>query len=79
MRHLFDKSVIERKFQHDDMVMYQNAMSKEKGKHGKFDPLWLAPFIILANYGEDSYFIKQLTREILELLVHGQFLKLYFS
>jgi hypothetical protein len=79
VKHLYDKRETERHFQPDDMVLCWNARSEDKGKHGKFDPLWLGPFLVHANNGENLYFIKELIGNILELPVHGQFLKLYFS
>ena len=48
-------------------------------EHGKFDPIWLGPYSIYDTNGEDSYFLRDLAGDILELLVHGQFLKRYFS
>ena len=79
MKHLYDKKAIERNFKIGDMVLMWNARIEEKGKHGKFDPIWLGPYNIYDQNGEDSYFLKDLTGDILELPVHGQFLKRYFS
>ena len=71
MKHLYDKRGTERKFEIDDMVLMW--------KYGKFDPIWLGPYSIYDNFFEESYLLRDLTRGILELLVHGQFLKSYFS
>ena len=79
MKHLYDKRAIERKFNIGDLVLLWNARTEDKGKHGKFDPIWLGPYIVCSMHGEDSYFLSDLTGGILELLVHGQFLKRYFS
>ena len=78
MKHLYDKRAVERKFEIDDMVLMWNDRMKDKGKHGKFDPIYLGPYNICDTNGKDSYFLKDPTRDILELLVHGQFLKRYF-
>ena len=43
MKHLYDKREIERKFEIDDMVLIWNARMEDKGKHDKFDPIWLGP------------------------------------
>ena len=46
MKYLYDKKAIDRKFEPDDMVLMWNARLEDKGKHGKFDPIWLGPYII---------------------------------
>lgn len=79
VKHFYDRRATERKFQPDDLVLCWNSKNEDKGKDGKFDPLCLGPFLVHAHCGENSYFIKELIGDILELLVHGQFLKLYFS
>jgi hypothetical protein len=79
MKHLYDRQAIERKFEIGDMILMWNARLEDKGKHGKFDPIWLGPYCICDTNGENSYFLKDLTRDVLELPVHGQFLKRYFS
>jgi hypothetical protein len=48
-----------------------NARLEDKGKHGKFDAIWLGPFLINDKWGEDSYFLQDMAGSILELLVHG--------
>ena len=79
MKHLYDKRAIERKFEIGDMVLMWNSRMEDKGKHGKFDRIWLGPHKICDINGEDSYFLRDLTGDILELPVYGEFLKRYFS
>ena len=79
MKYLYDKKKTERKFELDEMVLMWNARMEDKGKHGKFDPIWLGPYLIESKWGDDSYNLKELSRNILELCIHGQFLKRYFS
>ena len=79
MKHLFDKKVVERKFSIDEMLLMWNARIEDKGKHGKFDPIWLGPYLIESTWGYDSYLLKELFGGILKFLVHGKFLKRYFS
>ena len=79
MKHLYEKRTNKVKFEIGDMVLMWNARIEEKGKHGKFDPIWLGPYSISDKNGEGSYFLSDLTRGILELPIHGQFLKRYFS
>ena len=79
MKHLFDKKIVERKFEFDEMVLMWNAKIEDKGKHGKFDPIWLGPYLIESRWGDDSYILKELFGGILELHVCGQFLNMYFT
>ena len=78
MKHLYDKKKTERKFKIGDMVLMWNARIEDKGKHGKFDPVWLGPYNISDMHGEDSYLLSNLTGDILEFIIHGKFLKRYF-
>ena len=79
MKHLYDKKTTERKFEIGNMVLMWNAKIEDKGKHGKFEPIWLGPYSICDKHCEDSYFLSDLIGGILEFPVHGQFLKRYFS
>ena len=76
---LYDKRIVSKKFESGDLVLMWNARIEDKGKHGKLDPIWLGLYLIESTWGEDSYILKDLSDNILELPVHGQFLKRYFS
>lgn len=76
---LFDKRATHRSFEVDDLVLMWNARLEDKGKHGKFDPIWLGPYLIESKWVTDSYVLKDLTGGTLEFPIHGQFLKFYFS
>lgn len=78
MKYLYDRKASERKFQLEEMVLLWNTRFEDKGKHGKFDPIWLGPYFIHENKGEDSYYIRELPRDILELSYHGYSLKRNF-
>lgn len=78
MKYFYDKRALDRMFQAEELILLWNARPEDKGKHGKFDPIWLGPYLIHDNKVEDSYFIRELSSDILEFLVHGQFLKKYF-
>lgn len=43
---LYDRRATQRSFKIDDMVLMWNARLEDKGKHGKFDPIWLGPYLI---------------------------------
>ena len=79
MKHLYDKRATERKFKIGDMVLMWNARIEYRGKHGKFYPIWLGPYNIFYMHDEDSYFLSNLTGDILEFPIHEKFLKRYFS
>lgn len=78
-KYLFDKRISLRKFQISDVVLQWNAKGHDKGKHKKFESLWIGPFVVYDVNGKDSYFLKSINDEVQEFPVHGQFLKHYFS
>lgn len=41
VKNLYDKKVVERRFELDDLALLWNARLEDKGKHGKFDPIFL--------------------------------------
>lgn len=61
------------------MFLQWNVKGQDKGKHKKFESLWIGPFIVCDLNGKDSYFLKNMNDEMQEFPVHGQFLKHYFS
>lgn len=79
MKYLFDKKAKDRKFEVNDLVLMWNARCRENGKHGKFEALWLGPFVIIGKGGEDSYYLQNMSGEEQELRIHGNFLKHLFS
>ena len=42
----FDIKIKENTFSCGDMVLRWDAKKEQKDKHGKFDNLWLGPFVI---------------------------------
>lgn len=51
---LYDKRTVSRKFEDGDLVLIWTARIEDKGKHSKFDPIWLGPYLIENTWGEDS-------------------------
>ena len=47
MKYLFYQHAKDRKLQIADLVLRWDIRRVEKGKHGKFDPLWFDPFKIV--------------------------------
>ena len=43
MKSIFDRKAKEIMFQTRDLVLRWDTKREEKGKHGKFDPLWYGP------------------------------------
>ena len=71
MKYLYDKKAIDRKFELDDMVLMWNAKLEDKRKHGKFDSIWLGPYLFDSEWGDDSYILSELSGGILEIPIHG--------
>ena len=53
----FDKHTKVDDFKLGDLVLKWNAMNEDRGKHGKFDHMWLGPFEIVAYHGNNSYLL----------------------
>ena len=68
-----------RSFQEGDLVLMWNAKMEDKGKHGKQDALWLGPFVIDSLHSDNSYWLRSMDDVVLELPMHGKFLKHYFK
>ena len=68
---LYDRTKVSKKFELEDLGLMWNAKIKDKRKDEKFDPIWLGPYLIEASWGEDSYLLKNLSHDILELPIHG--------
>lgn len=78
-KYLFDKRTSSKKYDIHDLVLVWNARGQDKGKHGKFEALWLVPYMVGEKNTEDSYFLLDMNGKIQELPVHGQFLKHFFA
>eukprot|EP00253_Pinus_taeda_P011608 PITA_11608 len=78
MKLLFDKKAKDRPLQLGDLVLRWDVRQEDKGKHGKFDPLWFGPFKIVEERGNNTFLLENLDGELQELLVNVQFLKFYF-
>ncbi|XP_059076666.1 uncharacterized protein LOC131875945 [Cryptomeria japonica] len=72
---LHDRKACDMSFEEGEWVLKWNAKDQDKGKHGKFDALWLGPFIILEKSGENSYYLQDTDGQVQEFSVHTQYLK----
>jgi len=46
------------------LVLKWDAINEDKGKHGKFDHLWLGPFKIAAYRGRNAYLLQESNGEL---------------
>jgi hypothetical protein len=76
----FDKkSVGEKDFQVGDLVLKWDKPHEDKGKHSKFQQLWLGPFMIKEKIGQGTYHLQNIEGDIDLLPINGQILKHYIS
>ena len=75
----FDKSAKPRPFQIGDTVLLWDKRREKPRKHGKFDNLWLGPYIIYDMADTNSFLLNTMEGERLLLPVNGQQLKVFFN
>ena len=80
IKKLFDKRTMARNFKVGDTVLKWDSRREDKGKHGKFDNLWLGPYLIHSAAGNNAFFLQELNGvELFGGPVNGRMLKHYFS
>ena len=75
----FDKRIKEDTLLLGDMVLRWDAHRDEKGKHWKFDNLWLGPFKIANILGSNTFVLQNLNDEEIAGPVNGRFLKHFYT
>jgi hypothetical protein len=76
----FDKKVNKEDFQLGDLVLKWDAPKQDKGKHGKFEALWIGPFKISDVFSNNTYKLQDLEdAEVFGSPVNGHFLKKFFT
>ena len=75
----FGESTKLRAFQIGDIVLLWDKRREKPCKHGKFDSIWMGPFIIYDVFGTNSFLLNTMEGEKLLLPVNGQQLKLFFN
>jgi hypothetical protein len=76
----FDKhKAKEKSFEVGDLVLKWDKANESKGKHSKFQNLWLRPFQVSEKIGAGTYRLQNMRGEPDTLPVNGQALKQYFS
>jgi hypothetical protein len=75
----FDKRERKELLQLGDLVLKWDAPKQEKGKHGKFEALWIGPFKRFEVFSNNTYKLQSLEdSEVLGSHVNVHFLKKYF-
>ena len=75
----FDSNIISIKnFQVGDLVLKWDKAHEEKGKHTKFQRMWLGLFQIAGTIGPSTFMLQDLTGKRESLPVNRQILKKYF-
>jgi hypothetical protein len=76
----FDNRVVGNKyFEVGDLVLKWDKAHEEKGKHLKFQKLWLGPFQVAQKIGPSTFILQTLEGIEESFPVNGLILKKYFS
>lgn len=73
------KSVRSTSFNVSDLVLKWYKSHEDKGKHTKFQYVWIGPFRVHEKLGQHTYRLQSLDGRIESLPVNGQDLKCYFQ
>ena len=80
MKNAFDRRVKEDVFQVGDLVLKWDAPHEDKGKHRKFNHLWVGPYLIVAHRGDNAFILQYPDGSQYERgTVNGRFLKHYLE
>jgi hypothetical protein len=76
IKQVFDKKAKKEEFRTRDQVLKWDAPKKDKGKHNKFNALWIGPFKISKVFSNNTYRLHDLEgEEVFNGPVNGHFLK----
>jgi hypothetical protein len=79
IKQVFDKKAKKERFQLGDLVLKWDAPKQDKGKHDKFEALWIGPFRISEVFSNNTYRLRDLEgKEVFSSPVNGHFLKKCF-
>jgi hypothetical protein len=73
----FNKSVKTVKFKVNEKVLLWDSTHVDRGRHSKFQKLWLGPFKIAFVLGTNSYILKYLQERLFSYNTNGSHLKHY--
>jgi hypothetical protein len=76
----FNKKVNKKDFQLGDLVLNWDARRQDKGKHGKFEYLWVFPFKFSKVFSNNTFKLQNMEdEEVFGGPINGCFLKNYFA
>jgi hypothetical protein len=79
VKQVFDKNAKKEEFRIGDLVLKWDAPKQDKGKHDKFEALWIGPFKISEVLSNNRYRLQGLEgEEVFNSPVNGHFLKKCF-
>jgi hypothetical protein len=73
----FNKSVKTVKFKVNEKVLLWDLAHVDRGRHSKFQKLWLGPFKIAFVLGTNSYILKYVQERLFSYNTNGSHLKYY--
>jgi hypothetical protein len=73
----FNKSVKTIKFKVNEKLLLWDLAHADRGRHSKFQKLWLGPFKIAFFLGTNSYILKYLQERLFSYKANGSHLKHY--
>ena len=79
MKDSFEKNVKKEMFTVGDLVLRWDARKDEKGKHGKFENLWIGPFLVIKILGNNTFVLQNLKGEEIAGPVNGRFLNHFYT
>jgi hypothetical protein len=77
VKNYFNKSVKNVKFKVNKKVLLWDSAHVDRGRHSKFQKLWLGPFKIYFFLGTNSYILKDLQERLFSYNTNGSHLKHY--
>jgi len=60
MKNIFNNHTKQEDFKVNDWVLKWDARNEDKGKHGKFDHLWMGPFRIVTYHENNAYLLQKI-------------------
>jgi hypothetical protein len=79
IKQAFDRKVKKKEFEIEDLVFKWDAPRQDKGKHNKFDALYIIPFKISEIFSNNTYGLQDLKgEEVFNSPMNGHFLKKCF-
>ena len=79
VKHWFDhRKSASRELEVGELVLKWDKEHEDRGKHTKFQCLWLGPFIIIEKLGPSTFRLQTLEGDIKNLPMNGHVIKKYF-